>query len=47
VNELPIESDQTTVTEEMNEPSVTINDNNNEIVENTTVCIYDGIVLIT
>jgi hypothetical protein len=47
VNEPPIESDQTTVTEEMNEPSVTINNNNNEIVENTTVCIYDGTVLIT
>jgi hypothetical protein len=47
VNEIPIESDQTTVTQEMNEPSVTINDNNNEIVENTNVCIYDGIVLIT
>jgi hypothetical protein len=40
VNELPIESDHITITEEINEPSLTINDNNNEIVENRIVRIY-------
>ncbi|CAF4356676.1 unnamed protein product [Rotaria magnacalcarata] len=39
INEIPIVYDQTLVTEEINEPSVTTNDYNNVIVENRTVCI--------
>jgi hypothetical protein len=36
IDELP---NQITVTEQINEPSITINDTNNETVENTNVCI--------
>ena len=39
INQVPIVYDQILVTEEINEPSVTTNDNNNTIVETRLVCI--------
>ncbi|CAF4301896.1 unnamed protein product, partial [Rotaria sp. Silwood2] len=37
INELPIVNNQTTITEQINETSLTINDNDNEIVENRII----------